>query len=193
MKNTYKLIAWFVAGVLLLYVLKNGWIENVDDYIYDLCTKYILVSGFYYEDYLQFLPVFMLLCMRSMNIKSRNTRKQMIVSIVFSLTLMSVTVFPMKEFSHILRPDGIDFLSFPSGHTAMAFTAASLLYKEYGFRSKWICVVAYLPAVMTGIARQLHNRHWTSDVIAGAIIGILAVEVGYFLAGIVFKKKIFIQ
>lgn len=189
MNNTYKLIGWLVLGVSVLYILKNGGIENIDNYIYDLRIKHIPSPGFYYEDYLQFFPVVVLLCMKSMDIKSRNTWKQMLVSILFSLALMSITVFPMKEFSHILRPDGTDFLSFPSGHTAMAFTAASLLYKEYGFRRTWISVVAYLPAVMTGIARQLHNRHWTSDVIAGAIIGVLAVETGYFLAGIVLKKR----
>ena len=81
------------------------------------------------------------------------------------------------------------FLSFPSGHTATAFTSACLLYKEYGPKSSWIGVAAFLPAFITGLSRQLNNRHWLSDVVGGAVIGILMVEVGYCLSGLLFKEK----
>lgn len=192
MTNLYKLIGWLILGVLALYALKSGWMESVDKYIYYLRLKDIPATGFQFEDYLQYFPIIVLLGMKSFGIRSRDTWKQILVFMVFSIALMTLIVFPMKEAVHVLRPDGTDFLSFPSGHTAMAFTAASLLYKEYGFRSLWISVVAYLPAIITGIARQLHDRHWTSDVIAGAIIGILVVELGYFLAGLIFKKKMLV-
>lgn len=107
----------------------------------------------------------------------------------FSFALMGITICSIKSLAGVLRPDGSDFLSFPSGHTATAFTSACLLYKEYGPKSSWIGVAAFLPAFITGLSRQLNNRHWLSDVVGGAVIGILMVEVGYYLSGLLFKEK----
>lgn len=107
----------------------------------------------------------------------------------FSFALMGITICSIKSLAGVLRPDGSDFLSFPSGHTATAFTSACLLYKEYGPKSSWIGVAAFLPAFITGLIRQLNNRHWLSDVVGGAVIGILMVEVGYCLSGLLFKEK----
>ena len=56
-----------------------------------------------------------------------------------------------------------------------------LLYKEYGFKTPLAGIATFLPAVVTGFTRQLNNRHWLSDVLAGAIIGIMMVELAYFL------------
>lgn len=105
----------------------------------------------------------------------------MLVSTAFSYILMGTIVLTMKSLAGVLRPDGSDFLSFPSGHTATAFTAATLLYKEYGFKTPLAGIATFLPAVVTGFTRQLNNRHWLSDVLAGAIIGIMMVELAYFL------------
>ena len=44
-------------------------------------------------------------------------------------------------------------------------------------------------ATVTGVTRQLNNRHWMSDIMVGAGIGILATELGYFLADLIFKDK----
>lgn len=40
-----------------------------------------------------------------------------------------------------------------------------------------------------GISRQLNNKHWMSDVMVGAGIGILATELGYFLADLIFRER----
>ena len=102
---------------------------------------------------------------------------------------MVISVSSIKSLAGVLRPDGSDLLSFPSGHTATAFTSACLLYKEYSRKNILVSIVAYLPAVVTGITRQLNNRHWLSDVVGGAVIGIVAVEAGYFFTDLLFKKK----
>ena len=64
-----------------------------------------------------------------------------------------------------------------------------MLHKEYGHRSPWYSIGAYTVATVTGVTRQLNNRHWMSDVMVGAGIGILATEFGYFLADLIFKDK----
>ena len=72
---------------------------------------------------------------------------------------------------------------------ATAFMTATMLHKEYGHRSPWYSIAGYTAATVTGVTRQLNNRHWISDVMVGAGIGILAAEFGYFLADLIFKDK----
>jgi membrane-associated phospholipid phosphatase len=59
--------------------------------------------------------------------------------------------------------------SFLSGHTTEAFTLASVITEHYD--APWIKVVAYGLAGTVGYARLNNNRHWTSDVLAGAVVG----------------------
>lgn len=65
------------------------------------------------------------------------------------------------------RPDGGDH-SLPSGHTSSAFSMATIISCEYPqYRAQ-----AFTLAGAVGISRIALNRHWTSDVIAGACVGI---------------------
>lgn len=67
--------------------------------------------------------------------------------------------------------------TFPSGHTAgTAFLAATFLDEQYRHVSKWISVGGYVIATSVGVSRILNNRHWISDVLAGAGIGMLSVK-----------------
>ncbi|HAO64286.1 MAG TPA: phosphatidic acid phosphatase, partial [Porphyromonadaceae bacterium] len=71
-----------------------------------------------------------------------------------------------------------------------AFVAATILHKEYGMtRSPWFSVGGYALATATGVMRVLNNRHWISDVMAGAGIGIISTELGYFAADLIFKDR----
>lgn len=79
------------------------------------------------------------------------------------------------------RPDGSAFNSFPSGHTATAFVGAEVLRREYWHVSPWIGITGYAVAAGTGFLRMYNNRHWLTDVLAGAGIGILSVEIAYWL------------
>ena len=60
--------------------------------------------------------------------------------------------------------------SFPSGHTAAAFSVATVFATQY-HETIWIPVLAYSMATATGMARIYENRHWASDVFAGALLG----------------------
>ena len=59
--------------------------------------------------------------------------------------------------------------SFSSGHTTEAFALASVISEHYD--SLWVQVPAYGLASAVGYARLNNNRHWPSDVLAGATIG----------------------
>ena len=89
-----------------------------------------------------------------------------------------------------MRPDGSTANSWPSGHTATSFVGATLLHKEYGLtRSPWHSVAGFGVATATGVMRVLNNRHWVSDVMSGAGIGIISTELGYALGDILFKGR----
>jgi membrane-associated phospholipid phosphatase len=59
--------------------------------------------------------------------------------------------------------------SFPSGHATGAFAFASAIATHYD--SAWVGVTAYGIAGLVGVARIEQDAHWTSDVVAGALIG----------------------
>lgn len=141
------------------------------------------------DDYLQYAPAAALLVIKACGVKGRSSWGRMIVSDAFSAALMAVTVNGLKYSVKTMRPDGSARNSFPSGHTATAFMAAHMLHKEYGCVSPWISVGGYATATFVGISRILNNRHWISDVLAGAGIGILSVEFGYLFADLIFKEK----
>ena len=74
---------------------------------------------------------------------------------------MAGLVNGIKYTASEMRPDGSTRNSWPSGHTATAFMAATILHKEYGLtRSPWYSVGAYTLATATGVMRVLNNRHW---------------------------------
>ena len=77
------------------------------------------------------------------------------------------------------RPTGTAHESFPSGHTTQAFVSATFMHHEYGKKSIWYSVLAYSMATSTGAMRMLNDRHWFSDVLAGAAIGIFSTEMIY--------------
>lgn len=63
--------------------------------------------------------------------------------------------------------------SFPSGHTAGAFAAATVFAMEYRDRPL-VKVVAYTSASLIGLSRITENKHWLSDVLTGAVLGYLS-------------------
>jgi membrane-associated phospholipid phosphatase len=80
------------------------------------------------------------------------------------------TAQAIKFVAQRTRPDGTS-LSFPSGHSAAAFATARVLQSELGWRA---AVPAYAAATWVAASRVQMKRHFVSDVIAGASIGILA-------------------
>jgi hypothetical protein len=103
-------------------------------------------------------------------------------TLVFSTSflLMSGTVRVLKTQIPVRRPNTF-LLSFPSGHTATAVMSAHFMYKEYKETSPWIGIGGYLMATTTGVFRMVNKKHWFSDVVMGAGIGILSVEIGYMM------------
>lgn len=80
------------------------------------------------------------------------------------------TTQAIKFTSHRTRPDGTS-LSFPSGHTASTVAMATVLQRHLGWK---VGVPAYVAAAWVGASRIQQDRHYVSDVIAGAVVGLAA-------------------
>lgn len=75
--------------------------------------------------------------------------------------------------------------SFPSGHTALAFNTATTLALDY---PKWYVVApAFLWAGSVGYSRMYLGKHYPSDVLGGAVVGIGSAYVGHWLNKQIFK------
>ena len=157
----------------------------------DICIlRNTAASGFNcaIDDYVQYAPAVLTLGLKACGYDGRTGWGQMLVADAFSVAAMAVVTRGIKYGIDRTRPDGGSG-SFPSGHTATAFMGATMLHKEYGWRSPWWSIGGYTAAALTGISRLLNNRHWMSDVVAGAAIGIGSVHLGYWLSDLIFKEK----
>lgn len=80
-----------------------------------------------------------------------------------------------KTITGIERPNGKGFNSFPSGHTASAFSGATFLHHRYGIKYG---LPAYIASAVVGHSRIHANKHWATDVIGAAT---LAYGISYFM------------
>lgn len=135
-----------------------------------------------WDDYTQVLPLALTWGMRIGGVEGRSSNHWEALSAhATSYALTMGTVYAGKYITKRSRPDGSNQLSFPSGHTAFAFAGATILDAEYGARYPWLSAAGYGVATLTGLGRVLNNRHWATDVVAGAGVGIAATYVGYLL------------
>lgn len=130
------------------------------------------------DDYLQFAPYLELGGVLLAGVKSRNDRVNLGLVILKSELIMATSVYIVKYVTNIDRPDGTP-TAFPSGHTAQAFLAASILHTELRDKSQWYGIGAYTLATGVAALRMINDKHWESDVVAGAGFGILSAHLGY--------------
>ena len=142
------------------------------------------------DDYTQFFGPAMVVGLKLGGYEGRSDWPRLLASAGMSYAIMAGLVNGIKYTAKEMRPDGSTANSWPSGHTATSFVGATLLHKEYGLtRSPWWSVAGYGVATATGVMRVLNNRHWISDVMSGAGIGIMSTELGYALCDLMFKGK----
>lgn len=133
------------------------------------------------DDFSQYVPMAAVYGLNLCGIKGKHNFADRTVILATAYALMGVTVNGLKSITRVERPDGSSRNSFPSGHTATAFMGAEFLRTEYKDVSPWIGIAGYAVATGTGFFRMYNNRHWLTDVLAGAGIGILSTRAAYWL------------
>jgi membrane-associated phospholipid phosphatase len=152
----------------------------------DLTTKNELQEDYplfaaHADDYLQFAPAAAVYGLHIAGIKGKHSLADATGLYILSEAIMNGTVSGLKSWTHRLRPNGSGFNSFPSGHTANAFASAEFLNQEYKGTHPWIGYAGYTVAAATGMLRMYNNKHWLSDVVAGAGFGILSTKISYLV------------
>lgn len=84
----------------------------------------------------------------------------------------------------ILLVDKLSDFSFPSGHTLVAFEFASVT----GFYNKKMGIYAYILAFTIAFSRLYLYVHFPTDVICGAILGVIFGFLSFRIVGFIYKK-----
>ncbi len=105
------------------------------------------------------------------------TGKAMVITSGFTLFLKGLTGRHRPDQDVPANPglwegpfNDFKYVSFPSGHTALAFSAATVLGAYY-HEKIWVAISSYSLATLVGISRIYDNKHWASDVLGGAVLG----------------------
>ncbi len=140
------------------------------------------------DDYLQFSPAVVTFALKMAGKESEHAFGSSLRLYVTSGLLMAGSVYALKSITHIQRPDGSTYNSFPSGHTATAFVAAEFMHQEFKNTAPLLSYSGYVAASATGALRMLNNKHYFTDVLTGAGIGILTTKASYWINHHFFEK-----
>jgi membrane-associated phospholipid phosphatase len=174
---------FFKSSLLPVGLIGLGAIVNNSNFEKQWQTKLRNKVGnnfeFPIDNYLQYAPIAELYAADLAGVKAKkhwfDQTKYLLLSNLFSFAL----THSLKTITNKKRPNGSPN-SFPSGHTSLAFTNARILYREFKNTSPALAYSGYAFAVTTGSFRMINNKHWLSDVLAGAGIGIISTELVYY-------------
>lgn len=133
------------------------------------------------DDYLQYVPLASIYGLSLLGAEAKHGYIDRTLEFATAYIALGAIVNSIKYTVREPRPDGSANNSFPSGHTATTFMGAELVRIEYGEDSPWCSVGAYTAAITVGALRVYNNRHWFTDIFAGAGVGILSARIGYWM------------
>ncbi|WP_018342701.1 phosphatase PAP2 family protein [Cytophaga aurantiaca] len=145
------------------------------------------------DDYLRFASVPFIYGLDWVGVKAKTDIKNRTAILIKAEVIMFASTTLLKNGTHVMRPDGSNDKSFPSGHTAQAFLGAVMIQREYGHRSVWYPIAAYTVATSVGVLRVMNNRHYTSDVFVGAGIGMLSAHIAYWTHQYKWNKNVVVM
>lgn len=191
----FKPMQLLIPGVLIgagLIGIESDWLKWKNHETRDELQEH-QHSSLTIDDFTQFAPIASAYGLKLCGVKSQHSYVDLTIIAATAYLLTGLSVYGIKTITKVKRPDGSTRNSFPSGHTATAFAGAEILRREYWNTSPWIGVAGYAVAAGTGFLRMYNNRHWLTDVIAGAGVGILSAQAAYWLYPLItktfFKKR----
>jgi membrane-associated phospholipid phosphatase len=184
LSNPKKLHSYIIPTVFLGYGLISLGDNDIREL--DLSTKAELSEDHprfaaHVDDYAIFSPLLSMFALDIAGVKAKNSAIDQTAMVLITTAITTATITTLKNVTHRLRPDGSSANSFPSGHTATVFAAAEMFNQEFKDQSPWFGYAAYTVATATGMLRMYNNKHWLSDVVAGAGFGILSTKLTYIV------------
>lgn len=125
--------------------------------------------------------------------KTRTAGLSMAISLALEFILCDLIIKPVV---HRPRPCDIDptislliprphSWSFPSGHTGISFAGATSL----AFSRNKLALPSFILAAVTAFSRIYLFVHFPSDVIAGAVLGVISAFVGAKIFNLFIRRK----
>ena len=173
------IISGALIGVGLFTYKDSGWLNRVS--VKENINRYLPGFENALDDYTQYIPFVAAYALDPLGVKSKHKLLRKTTTTATAIASNLIVIQGLKYSIAETRPDGSADNAFPSGHTATAFMGAHIFHKEYGDRSIYYSIGAYTLATITGVFRQLNDRHWISDVFVGAGLGISLTEFAYWL------------
>lgn len=158
--------------------VKNGYLKQVNREVRHSFRHHSNSESA--DNYLQYIPLVCDYGLSALGAKAKHNYGQRTIALATSYLALAVIVNGLKFTVDAPRPYGSATNSFPSGHTATAFMGAEIIRLEYK-ESPLYGITAYTFATAIGYARIYNDRHWFTDVLAGAGAGILSARIGYWL------------
>lgn len=183
-KKSFNVKSYIIPGLMVVYgitAIENDGLKSLNTEFKDELYAENPHKKIHIDNYLQFAPAAMVFGLDALGIKAKHNLRDRAMLFFMSNLITNTSVHTMKSISHQLRPDGSKYNSFPSGHTAEAFANAEFLRQEYKDVSPWYGIAGYAMAATTGYLRMYNNKHWLSDVVAGAGVGIASTKLAYWL------------
>jgi membrane-associated phospholipid phosphatase len=131
------------------------------------------------DDMLSFMPMAAVYLLDFTGVKAHTDIRNRTFILMKAGAATMISVHALKRLTAVQRPDSSNFFSFPSGHTALAFMSAAFLHHEFGQKNVAYSIAGFAAATLVGVLRVQHDRHWASDVLAGAGLGLLCTEIAY--------------
>ena len=181
---------WVRQGIAPTFFLVSSlatWGEREN--IKQVRNRYLPNFSNHLDNYIQYAPAMAVVGLNLAGKRGLNGWKRQSVNWGVSMVIMGTLVNSIKYTARVRRPDGTSRNSFPSGHTATAFMNATFLHKEYGHSNPFYSIIGYTSSSYVGVSRSLNNRHWISDILAGAAIGIISTELSYVIVDHFYKNK----
>lgn len=172
------------AALIGMGIAGLGWkgLKNVNHKVTDALWDDGSHGRIKIDNFSQYLPIVATYGLNLCGVKGLHGYADLSIITATAYLMMAAIVYPTKDFVHSPRPAPDPRVnSFPSGHTAWAFTGAEIMRREYWHVSPWIGVSGYLVAGATAFLRLYNGAHWLTDVLAGAGIGIICAEAAYWL------------
>jgi hypothetical protein len=182
-KTKFKSTAYIIPAIFITYgfvaVHNHGALKQLDVSTKDELQEDHPRFAVHVDDYAQFAPMVAVFGLNLLGVAGKHSLFDASLLYTTSIGIMGISTHFVKQKEHRLRPDGSAYNSFPSGHTA--FAAAEFLKQEYKDVSPWYGYAGYFIATATGTLRMYNNKHWFSDVVAGAGFGIASTKISYLV------------
>jgi membrane-associated phospholipid phosphatase len=182
-KKIATALSFAVPSALVTYGIITRFTPDLQNFDHKISTKVEqnIHHRYTFDDYIQFVPYIAVYGLDSCGVRAKHSFAERTLLVCTSILIMGTAVTATKQLTNIKRPDHSNSYSFPSGHTAAAFLGAHILSREYQDVSVWISIAGYACAFATGAMRIVNKKHWFSDVVTGAGVGIISAELSYLM------------